>query len=468
MPLHTAGSFIAYTGHFPTYILTAMKIRSFGLMGKLCPYSPHVSAVFRIPIPKCLCLLLLVFLSLSGVVVAWGQPNGGGTPPPAGNGVIRPLQVGDTLPLTIVQVSLPRKEMVSIPQTGRLTILYFWHTGCTNCWFKFPLLDSLRRKYADRLNIITITRQRSEDIEPFIKRTDKIKNNQLPAVTSDSLLNQAFPHVMLSHVAWLDEGGKVLALTWGDYITEANIKHLLAGNTPNWRVKADLVKYDGDKPLLSFNKAAGYNLVPQQPSYFYWNGTIPGLDSRVYFGNTPQGSRITAINIGYRTLISMALGGVPPHTNRYQVPDTLMPYLFKPAGMYLDEWQERYNTCFEMFTPPGVSEREADRYLKEALESRLKLAMRYDTAQVRIWLISGQGVAPAHKRETIGKRESGWNNISPVPIVCSPAAAGAGFRTAPGPADLADFNSFSAWCSQNNLVAKDTTGPLKILTIQPK
>jgi hypothetical protein len=273
---------------------------------------------------------------------------------------------------------------------------------------------------------------------------------------------------MVSHVAWLNEAGKVLAITWPDYITEANIQYLLAGNSPGWRVKADLVEYDGQQPLLSFNKAAGYNLVPEQPSYVFWSKANPGLDAKLYRAPLQGGNRITFINAAYSSLIGMAVGGCPRHTNLIQAPDSMLPYLIRPENMYYDDWLIRYTSCFEMFVPGRPNEALVGQIIKDAVESRLGVRIQYDSIPTPVWEISGTGKPLTDKKETIRNRVYDWNFHTPVPIVFIPALAKSGFAEAPLPHDLASFPAFERWCLRNNLAARQTTRKLRILIIQSK
>ena len=445
-----------------------MKIQFYGILAMPCPVIkvcrrllPMASAVF-------LLVLVLGFHRAVGQPATAGGPKGEGSPSPEGSLSVKPLQVGDTFPVTTLPISMPLAGSITIPQPGKLTILYFWHTGCSNCWGKFPLLDSLRQQYAGRLNIITITPQQLKDIEPFIKRTDRIKNNQLTGVTSDSLLSQSFPHVMLSHVAWLDEVGKVLALTWGDYITGANIEWLLAGKKPGWRVKADLAEYTGEQPLVSLNRAAGYNIIPEQPEYVFWSRAILALDAKNYRVVSPGGTRITFMNAGLRNLVGMALGGCPRHTNLIKAPDTILTYLFRPEAMYYDDWLDRYTSCFELYVPGHPLEAALKRKIKDAVENRFGLSIRYDSMPTPVWEISGKGRPPAAPGEYIKNEAYDWNFHSPVPITYTPGAERTGFNEPPTLMELKDFESFSAWCRRNNLAAQQTTRRIKILTIQPK
>lgn len=448
-----------------------MKLLIYGIPAMPCPFFkfcrrllPMASAVF-------LLVLVLGFHRAVGQPAMAGRPKGEGTPSPEGRPSpvgISPLSVGDTLPPATVQVSLPVPQTISLPQKGKLTLLYFWQTGCSGCWGKFPFLDSMRKKFGDRADIIVISPENQAKIDQLFAIVKKVKGTRLLSVSADTLLHQRFPHVMISHVAWIGQDGVVKAITAPDYITEANFSYLLAGNTPNWRVKADLVKYDGIQPLLSFNRAAGYNLLPVQPEYIFWCNSIIGLEGKLYRTPLPEGNRLTFINIGYRTLFSMALGGIPRHPNRYLVPDTLLPYFFKPDSMYVDDWRERYGTCLEMYFPGEANEALQDQKIKDALESRFQAIFATENLPVEVWEISGSGMPVTDNRETVKNRSYDWNYLSSVPIVFQPHTGVAGFKNAPLPNDLANFKSFSAWCTQNNLILTRENRQLSMFTIQPK
>jgi thiol-disulfide isomerase/thioredoxin len=432
------------------------------------------SKILLIGLPTAYRLTFILPALVFGFLGAWGQPapadrpNGEGTPSPAGFSVVAPLHVGEIMPPVTATPSLPHQQNIAIPQTGKLTILYYWRTSCTNCWFKFPALNALQKKYGNRLNIVTITPENFNMVQSFMGRTEKLKDNQLPVVTNDSTFDQYFPHTLISHVVWLNDTGKVLAITWSDYVTEENIDWVLAGHNPPWRVKADYVQYDGSNALLSFNRAAGYNIVPEKPAYFFWSRVIHGLDAKLYRVNDSLGNRTTAINTGFKTLISIALGGSPFHLNRYAIPDTLLPYLFRPENMYYDDWLDRYATCFEMYLPADYTSAEAQTALKDAVESRLKIQMSYDSTEVAVWEITGNPLTPKSNKETFSSRLYAWNFSTPFPLVSIPELAKSGYLFEPDTTDLANFQALEAWAKRNGFTATQTTQKLRILKIQPK
>jgi thiol-disulfide isomerase/thioredoxin len=168
-----------------------------------------------------------------------------------------PLSIGEPMPdIAISNIdNYPKSELKFSELRGKLVILDFWATNCRGCILQFPKLDSLQRKFGDRVQIILVNKQTKKQVEEnFLnkKSIDTLFRNvglNLPSITSDSLLQELFPHVMIPHEVWIDTNGKVMSITDERSVTEKTIRNIFDGYF-DLPVKKDLLTYNPMGALL--------------------------------------------------------------------------------------------------------------------------------------------------------------------------------------------------------------------------
>src|ERR1700733_364619 len=81
------------------------------------------------------------------------------------------LTVGDKCPdvaLALVNYSNPKVNLSDFK--GKYIILDFWATWCAPCVSSFPKMDSLQKKFNDKLVILPVTDEKKEVVEGFMKK----------------------------------------------------------------------------------------------------------------------------------------------------------------------------------------------------------------------------------------------------------------------------------------------------------
>ncbi|WP_293299859.1 TlpA disulfide reductase family protein [Pedobacter sp. UBA4863] len=163
------------------------------------------------------------------------------------------VKVGDQIPnLLFAQVMnypLPSANISSFK--GKPIILNFWATWCGVCLKTMPRLDSLQRKYNDRIQIISLTLENEGVVRNFLKKTDDqiLKNTILPIVPSSKEINRIFNFKAVPHEIWIDASGTVYAITKGEDVNDKNLQSFLAGGINKMMLKRD-IKYDAEKLFL--------------------------------------------------------------------------------------------------------------------------------------------------------------------------------------------------------------------------
>src|SRR5690348_12795028 len=113
---------------------------------------------------------------------------------------IHTLTIGETIPdIEITNIlNYPAKTAWLHDFKGKLVIIDFWGSWCGGCIRLFPLLDTIQRKFKDKLIVFAVTAEDKEKIIPFLAKR-KISNNvSFPIVTNDTLLGRLFPHYYVS------------------------------------------------------------------------------------------------------------------------------------------------------------------------------------------------------------------------------------------------------------------------------
>lgn len=114
---------------------------------------------------------------------------------------------------------------------GKVLVLDFWATWCGSCIEAMPKLDSLQDKFADRVQILSVTYQKKAEIDVFKKRNSTVRDFKLPMVTGDDKLMKLFPHRALPHLVWISPEGKFIFTSSGYNIADPVIQNLLRADS---------------------------------------------------------------------------------------------------------------------------------------------------------------------------------------------------------------------------------------------
>lgn len=146
---------------------------------------------------------------------------------------VKPLRLGEKVPAAIWQ-----KKYSTISQNGalidsvrlsdyanKLIILDFWASWCTACIKGFKHLDDIQRKFGSNVQILLVNANIKGDTEA--KMMQKLNGYSLKSIIKDTTLRQLFPHEYIPHYVWLDEHGKLLALSTSEMVTEASINAII-------------------------------------------------------------------------------------------------------------------------------------------------------------------------------------------------------------------------------------------------
>lgn len=189
----------------------------------------------------------------------------------------RALKIGDRVPDAPIEKIVHVDGTVSRARISdfddKLLILDFMYTNCPSCIAGLPKKNKLQKEFGDKVKIMVVVGGESyapgmlkRENEIFIRKflTNKKsflsrKEVEIPWVVENKLLNQYFPHHLVSHLVWIYKR-KVVAVTEQSYVTSENIQLVLDGKKNNWPVKNDFrPAVDTKTPLIkqSLNRFTG-------------------------------------------------------------------------------------------------------------------------------------------------------------------------------------------------------------------
>lgn len=160
-----------------------------------------------------------------------------------------PLAIGDKVPDISLGTIINYKEKTASFSdfAGKLLILDFWATYCGPCVKDLPKLYSLQKLFGGKIQIMPVTAESITKVEAWL---NKIGLN-IQTVVLDSRLSILFPHGLIPHEVWIDENGKVVAITSDTAVTESNINKYLNHQKVVFNEKMDQIyNFDRSKPLF--------------------------------------------------------------------------------------------------------------------------------------------------------------------------------------------------------------------------
>jgi thiol-disulfide isomerase/thioredoxin len=293
---------------------------------------------------------------------------------------IRSLTIGDKVPdIVIENIINYRNAAARISEfKGKLIIIDFWGTTCSNCIAALPKIDSLQKVYKDQMQVFTVTNyDTKEKVVETLKRYKKTQNLSLPVVLNDVKLKKYFPHEMVSHVVWINGEGMVKAITGTEYINAKNIETVLDGRDVNWPVKNDVFEFDYEKPFLNFSNS---DLV--QPEFMYssaFTSYMDGVDGTDKLLVDSLKNIVTRNHFNH-SLLQLCDGSLNGSGTGYINPKHLIlevndvtRYIRDENNQYYAEWAKKNTYSYSITLPLGLSNEETREIIKTDLAHWLRV-----------------------------------------------------------------------------------------------
>ena len=144
--------------------------------------------------------------------------------------MIKPLQIGDTIPeelwnMPLQVVNHPEgKDTITLHdyRDKKLIILDFWSSWCGPCVRSLPHINKLHDERSNDFSILLVTRDDPDRITKFERRIKDDYKQQIPYV-KNPILESYFPFKSLPQNVWINSRGLVVCIAMGDVITSQNV-----------------------------------------------------------------------------------------------------------------------------------------------------------------------------------------------------------------------------------------------------
>ena len=310
-------------------------------------------------------LLMLVFLTAS----SFGQKK---------DSPIMDLKIGDSIPgLSVKNLINSSKKNIKVSELYKngLLIINFWATWCKPCIAELPLLDTLKNKFNNNLNVLSVAYEDSTIVKSFLKAHDNIHVTDLLMITNDTLFVKYFKHKYLPHNVWIDHDGVVRAITNAEEINEKNVKEFINKKETTFNIKQDKLNFDYTKTFHLGDSIFQYRSISTK----YINGIPSGCAS---WGTHIEGmKRIFIFNYKIIDMFSLAF-----HRNARAAEDYNLTEIhtkdsikfFRPEQIHnlpnrsqykrRIDWEKEYLYCYDLTIPNNISDTLFYQYMMDDLK----------------------------------------------------------------------------------------------------
>lgn len=343
---------------------------------------------------------------------------------------LKGLKIGDKVP------DIPMEKIVKVDGTvtsantadynDRLLILDFMYTSCSSCIAGLPKKGHLQNQFGNKIKLMVVVggeayapgmlkRENAGYIQKFLTNKNSFlsrHNVQIPWVVENKLLNQYFPHALVSHLVWIYKG-QLVAVTEQDYVTAENIQAILDGKMINLPVKDDFrPPVDVKTPLVRQNLSRFTGNIPLHRYAAFYGCYQDGVETkhgtakdstnhtrRDYIVNLP------AINI-YTTRWFLATGNFrfpgPSHVI-LEVKDPLKYISQEDASEPSLVIRRRTSLCYEAMSPDtGQTDQQVAMATIKDLDHLLGLHGRYEKRKMKCLILVRTDSIDRLKSKVIG------------------------------------------------------------------
>lgn len=305
---------------------------------------------------------------------------------------IRPLSIGDQVPDIVFEniLNYKSKKARLSDFRGKLVILDMWSVYCTSCIAAFPEMEKLQKKFGDKIQILLVNPHDPKyDSEEKIKSTlEKFKTrtgfqSTLPIPIHDSILNSYFPHESVPHQIWIDDKGKVVAITGTSSATTKNIDAILNNKPISLSIKNDWV-FDKTKPLPTGSDSNDANNI-------IYRSIITGYKEDFGFSNgvrKNEKNEIIGIYMLNKTLPDLIINEAYRDITKGYEKQRIFFDVINPVKFNY-KLDTSYAYCYDLTIPPIKPESlDVKQYLKDDLKKVFNISVRIEKRTISTLIVT--------------------------------------------------------------------------------
>ncbi|OCX52790.1 hypothetical protein BEL04_00180 [Mucilaginibacter sp. PPCGB 2223] len=371
------------------------------------------------------CAATFIFLHAEGQTFTPISSNNNTAAPP------NRLHVGDRMPSFIFKETVNYKSSIAKLSDFRakLTILDMWNSGCTSCINLMPEMQTLQDRFGGKLQIVLVNTNTKRFGDSKAKAIDILKRQKaitgidikLPVLLNSEQFDKAFPTHSLPQELWLDETGKILAITDASQLTTENIVAAITDKAIHMPTKDDQF-FDFQKGTLQeylYGQKGEHRSAPFSSTIWRGRLDLRGIGMRRDKSRPDKYLGICLINTTLLTLASYGyseeLNGILNNQIFYDRPDSSL--FIRP--LETDVSFSNYFYSYDLNVPPST-QKEIHDHMRADLYAAFKIVIRNEKRNLNCWIIKSTAKAreadPNEKKEWEVGEHIGRRLIKNTPV----------------------------------------------------
>jgi len=283
------------------------------------------------------------------------------------------INIGDQCPdvtLSVINYKTPTVKISDFK--GQLLIIDFWATWCGPCVGMIPRTDSLQKQFSGKVEILPVTDEVEKTVSTFYVGYNKSHHILPYTAIADKELHKLFKPNQFPQYIWIDQSGKVVAITDWEQVNFENIRKVLNKKAVTLQQKKLRYIVDYNKPMFSMatpiTDSGGIKKLDFLPdSSTLYRSVLTGYRGPRYAATThafEDSTRISECNLPIIEMYKACVGKFQLpflFNNRIKVEtkDSLLVRC-KLSGELAREWTRTHTYCYELIVPPSLSSKRTE------------------------------------------------------------------------------------------------------------
>jgi thiol-disulfide isomerase/thioredoxin len=244
---------------------------------------------------------------------------------------------------------------------GKLIILDFWAFNCANCIEGFPKMDSLQKRFGNKIQILVVNHENQKKTNEFFEKRKKMfRRPDLLFITGDTILYKMFPKDYVPWEVWIDGERRFLFATDANEVTEERLASFLTERKFLGKKLTAHTDYNKRKPLFEQANKNYLDLIQFISYISKYEDNIDLFGSGLYQYKPGKARLVKGATNSIEELLIAAFGedykayDFAWNNVSLEVSDTFK--FRRPAnGEKLDEWFANFSYNYDSILPDSLS-----------------------------------------------------------------------------------------------------------------